>query len=111
MRGAVSRSFELYEDARVRRLAPNVAQAFGERVRGWLLQGFAQALKTQAQQIIAATENASDGITLRFVITQPPGLKALTAAAAGATSTPGPSSANAAPAGIRFEVASGHHCG
>lgn len=97
--------------ARVRRLAPNVAQAFGERVRGWLLQGFAQALKTQAQQIIAATENASDGITLRFVITQPPGLKALTAAAAGATSTPGPSSANAAPAGIRVEVASGHHCG
>lgn len=96
---------------RLRRVPPHMAHAFGERLRGWLLQGFTEALRTQSQQIIAATENAADGITLRFVIAQPPGLKALSAAVAGAAPAATPANTNAAPAGIRVEITAGHRCG
>jgi hypothetical protein len=97
--------------ALVRRIAPASARAYSERLRGWLVQGFGEAIKSQAQQIIAATENAADGITLRFTVAQPPGLKALCAMAAGAAPAPAGDSAAGEPASVRVEIAPGHRCG
>jgi hypothetical protein len=97
--------------ALVNRIPRSAALAFSERLRGWFVQGFGQALQTQAQQIIAATENAADGITLRFVMSQPPGLKALCAAAAGAAPASAEAGASGAPASVRVDIAAGHRCG
>lgn len=95
--------------ALARRIPPATAQAYADRLRGWLVHGFGEALKTQVAQIVAATENAADGITLRFVIGQPPGLKAICDAAAGAAAAP--LAAGGAPASVRVEVQPGHRCG
>jgi hypothetical protein len=68
------------------RLAPAMARPFAEQLRGWLVQGFADAMKNQLPQIIAAIEHPSQGVTLRFTIDKPPGLKALADSAVGAAS-------------------------
>jgi hypothetical protein len=93
--------------ALAQRIAPATAAAFAARLRGWVVQAYAEALKSQAQQIVAATEDAGDGITLRFTIERPPGLKALCDAALGQGAAPLPSAFAAAPAALRVQVTSG----
>jgi hypothetical protein len=41
------------------------------------VQAFAEFIKAQAPRVIAATENAADGITFAFTLGHPPGLKQL----------------------------------
>jgi hypothetical protein len=80
------------------RLAPSMARPFAEQLRGWLVQGFTDAMKTQLPQIIAAIEHPSQGVTLRFVIDKPAGLKALADGAVGAAATASAAAASGAPA-------------
>ncbi len=63
--------------ARAMRLPQPAARAFAAQLQSWLVKGFADGLRAQAPAIVAATEDAADGITLSFGITHPPGLKAL----------------------------------
>jgi hypothetical protein len=98
----------------LRNLPPVATQAFVGKLHGWLTQGFADFVKAQSQRVIAATEDAADGITLVFTIEHPPGLKALGQAltehgiagnAIAAAVTGG-----AAPT-VRVEVHAGRRCG
>jgi hypothetical protein len=84
------------------RLTPSMARPFAEQLRGWLVQGFADAMKTQLPQILAAIEHPSQGVTLRFVIDKPAGLKALADGAVGAAS---PAAASGAPAPMPMPAA------
>ncbi len=97
---------------RVARLPQPAAQAFAAQLRSWLVQGFADAVRTQAAALIAATEDAADGITLRFTVAQPPGLKALGDALAGKAAGVAPAAATAATmAQVQMIVTPGHRCG
>jgi hypothetical protein len=58
-------------------LPPIATQTFVAKLQAWLLQAFAQFIKTQAPRVIAATEDTPEGITLSFTLEHPPGLKAL----------------------------------
>ena len=98
----------------LRNLPPVAAQAFVGKLQGWLTQAFADFVKGQGQRIIAATEDAADGITLLFTIEHPPGLKALGQAlaergAAGSVIADAVSG-GAAPT-VRVEVHAGRRCG
>jgi hypothetical protein len=86
------------------RLAPSMARPFAAQLRGWLVQGFADAMKTQLPQILAAIEHPSQGVTLRFVIDKPAGLKALADGAVGAASTASAAAASGAPAPMPANV-------
>ena len=94
--------------ARTQRLPQATAQPFARALQTWLVQGFAEAVRTQGAAIQAATENPAEGITLGFTIAQPPGLQgladALTGKAAGAAAPAG-----AAPV-VKVSVAPGHAC-
>jgi hypothetical protein len=41
------------------------------------VQGFSEFIKTQSPKFLAATEDPADGVTLRFTIEHPAGLKEL----------------------------------
>lgn len=62
---------------RLQKVPPAAAQALLRRVRSWLVTAFAEGVKTQSAAIVAATEHAADGITLRFTVSAAPGMKAL----------------------------------
>ena len=47
-------------------LPPIATQTFVAKLQAWLVQAFAEFIKAQAPRVIAATEDAADGITLRF---------------------------------------------
>lgn len=92
---------------------PRVAAgAFATKLQEWLVQGYAEFLRTQSQELLAATQDPADGVTLQFTIERPPGLKALCQAAV----QPGPAAGalqaiTAGPAPIvRVAVQSGHRC-
>jgi len=94
--------------ARATRLPQAAALPFARGLQTWLVQACAEAVRTQAKAIIAATEDAADGITLRFTVAQPPGLKGLADLLAGK-----PAAAVAAAAGaptVSVSVAPGHAC-
>jgi hypothetical protein len=97
----------------IQRLPGIVPQAFITKMQEWLAQGFSEFLKTQAPRFLAATEDPADGVTLRFTIGHPPGLKELYLALA----EKGPSGSKVAEAigtgsqpDIRVEVFPGHKC-
>ena len=90
-----------------------VPQAFVAKVREWLMRGFADFTKTQAQKFLAATEDPADGVSLNFTIDNPPGLKELGQAlfekgkpAASIAAT----IAGGARPNVRVEVFPRHHC-
>jgi hypothetical protein len=95
-------------------LPPIATQTFVPKLQAWLVLAFAEFIKTQAPRVIAATEDAADGITLVFTLEHPPGLKALgqalveRGAAGGAVAEA--ISKGAAPA-TRVEVFAGRRCG
>jgi hypothetical protein len=94
-------------------LPPIATQTFVAKLQAWLVQGFAEFIKVQAPRVIAATENAADGITFVFTLEHPPGLKELgqamvdRAAAAGAIAE---AISKGTPPAVRVEVFAGRRC-
>ena len=64
-------------EAALQNLPAVVPQVFITRMREWLMHGFTDFMKTQAQRFLASTEDPADGVTLRFTIEHPQGLKEL----------------------------------
>jgi hypothetical protein len=99
--------------AALQNLPRPVAAAFAARMQEWLVQGFAELLRTQPQRVLAATQDPADGITLQFSIERPPGLKEFCQALAGQAAAAG-AAADALARGerpaIRVDVAAGHAC-
>jgi len=95
------------------RLPTIVPPAFVTSLQEWLVQAFAEFVKTQSQKFISAAEDPADGVTLEFIIEHPPGLKELGQALA----EKGTSSAQIAETvakgsrpTVRVEAHSGHKC-
>lgn len=59
----------------LRNVPAPVSQALAAKAQEWALQGFADFVKNSLQKFQAAAESPEDGVTLRFVIQHPPGLK------------------------------------
>lgn len=93
---------------RATRLPQATALPFARGLQTWLVQGFAEAVRTQAQAILKATEDPADGITLTFTVAAPPGLKGLADVLAGKPAAPATAAA-AAPT-VTVTVAPGHAC-
>jgi hypothetical protein len=90
-----------------------VRQAFVAKVAEWLLHAFTEFTKNQAQQYLAATDDPADGVTLRFTVEHPQGLKelcqALVTDGAPATSISDIIAKAARPI-VRVGVFPGHRC-
>jgi hypothetical protein len=97
----------------LQRLPGLVPQAFMAKLQEWLVHGFAEFIKTQSPKFLAATEDPADGVTLRFTIEHPQGLKELGQALV-EKGPPASAIADAIGKGdrpsIRVEVWSGHKC-
>jgi hypothetical protein len=90
-----------------------VPQAFITKMQGWLVHGFSEFIKTQAPKFLAATEDPADGVTLRFTIEHPQGLKELGQALAekGASgSKVAETIATGSQPNVRVEIFPGHKC-
>ena len=90
-----------------------VPQVFITKMQEWLVHGFSEFIKTQSQKFLAATEDPADGVTLRFTIEHPEGLKELGQALV----EKGPEGSKiaemigkAGQPNIRVEVFPGHKC-
>ena len=100
-------------DSYLGRLPTIVPPAFVARLKEWLVQGFAEFIKTQSQKFIAAAEDPADGVTLDFTIENPPGLRELGRALAekGASSAQvAETVAKGSKPTVRVEAHSGHKC-
>lgn len=95
------------------KLPPDLARLFAAKTREWLTHAFASFAKTRAAEFLAATEDPAIGVTLRFTISQPKGLKELLQALA----EKGPPASQVAqlladksPPNVRVDVLPGHRC-
>ena len=61
--------------AALKRLPAEVPVALTARLQEGLVSAFAELVKGQPQQLITATEDTADGITMKFSIARPPGLQ------------------------------------
>ena len=99
--------------AAMRNLPASLASAFAAKLKQSLVQGFVEFVRTQAQPLLAATQDPADGITLLFTIDRPAGLKELCQAMSGkgvdAASVAQAIAAGAAPQ-VRVSVVPGHRC-
>lgn len=90
-----------------------IASAFAAKTQEWLLSGFTAFLGTQAQQLLAATEDPADGVTFRFTIEHPPGLREFSQALVD-RGPAGSAVAQALASGprplVRVEVVAGYRC-
>jgi hypothetical protein len=97
----------------LRNLPPVATQAMVAKLQVWLAQAFAAFVKADSARIVAATEDAADGITLAFTLDHPPGLKALgqalVARGDAGTAIADAISQGAAPT-VRVDVFAGHRC-
>ena len=109
----VAAGVPLMSQAILRKLPGIVPRAFIAKVEEWLLHGFAEFLKTQSQKFIAAAEDPADGLTLRFIVEHPQGLKELCQALASGGSDAS-KIADAVNRGgrpiVRVDVFPGHRC-
>lgn len=98
---------------RLQQVPPAAAQALLRRLRTWLVTAFADGVKGQSAAIVGATENAADGITLRFSVAQAPGLKELGALLDGKGTPAALAQAlmQATAPKVELVVAPGHACG
>ena len=97
----------------LQRLPGLVPETFIAKMQEWLVHGFSEFIKTQSQKFLAATEAPADGVTLRFTIEHPPGLKELSQALVEkgpAGSTIAETIAKAGQPNVRVEVFPGHKC-
>ena len=99
-------------DTYLGKLPTIVPPAFVARLQEWLVQGFAEFVKTQSQKFIAAAEDPADGVTLDFTIENPPGLKELGQALAekGTSAQVAETVAKGGKPAVRVEAHSGHKC-
>ena len=99
-------------DAYLGKLPTIVAPAFVARLQEWLVQGFAEFVRTQSQKLIAAAEDPADGVTLDFTIENPPGLKELGQALAerGTSAQVAEAVGRGSRPAVRVEAHSGHRC-
>jgi hypothetical protein len=97
-------------NASLQNLPQAQAARYAAALQNWLVQGFASFIQAQSAAFIAATENAADGVTLRFSIAHPPALKAVCDAMAGRGAAPAQLALDPAPA-VTVDVAPGHRCG
>ena len=100
-------------DAALKRMASAVPQAFIAKVEEWLVLGFSEFIKTQAQAFLTAVERPDDGVTLCFSIQNPPGLKEICNALAGKASSPEKVTAIVSSRGVpvvKVHVKAGHKC-
>jgi hypothetical protein len=97
----------------LQRLPGLVPQVLITKMQEWLVQSFTEFIKTQSQKFLAATEDPADGVTLRFTIEHPQGLKelgqALVEKGPPATSISGTIGTGSQP-NINVEVSPGHKC-
>jgi hypothetical protein len=101
-------------DSYLGRLPTIVPPAFVTRLQEWLVQAFAEFVKTQSQKFISAAEDPADGVTLEFIIEHPPGLKELGQALAEKGASGAQIAETVAKGGrptVRVEAHSGHKCG
>jgi hypothetical protein len=98
-------------DAILGQLAAIVPPAFVRKLQEWLVHAFAGFAKTQAAKFLAASEDPADGVTLRFTIEHPPGLKEIASAIGGspAVATRGAVTAGNSPT-VLVDVFPGHRC-
>jgi hypothetical protein len=61
--------------AALKRLPPDASAALTARLQESVVLAFADFVKTQSQQVITATEDTADGITMKFTIAKAPGLQ------------------------------------
>jgi hypothetical protein len=96
----------------LQKLPAMVPQVFIGKLQEWLVLGFSEFVKTQAQQFLAAAQDPSDGVTLKLTVEHPPGLREL--AQALVEKAPGSKVAEAltkgGPPNVRTEVLPGHKC-
>ena len=95
------------------RLPTIVPPAFVTSLQEWLVQAFAEFVKTQSQKFISAAEDPADGVTLEFTIEHPPGLKELGQALAEKGTSSAQIAETVAKGGrptVRVEAHSGHKC-
>jgi hypothetical protein len=95
------------------RLPTIVPPAFVTGLQEWLVQAFAEFVKTQSQKFISAAEDPADGVTLEFIIEHPPGLKELGQALAEKGTSSAQIAETVAKGGrptVRVEAHSGHKC-
>ena len=98
----------------LQKLPGNVPQGFVTKMQEWLVHGFSEFIKTQSQQFLKAIEDpSSDGVTLRFTLEHPHGLKELGQALV-EKGPPGSKIAEtisqASQPNTRVEVLPGHKC-
>ena len=96
-------------------LPPIAGRTFAAKLRAWLVQGFAAFIKAQSASVIAAADDAAEGLSFVFTLPQPPGLKELGQALIERGSPAGSAVAAAiskgdAPA-TSVAVFAGHRCG
>lgn len=101
-------------DAALVNLPQSVRQAFMARLHEALVRGFAEFAKTQSARLLSAAGDAEEGVTLRFIVEHPQGMKefvqALMERGAPASSAAA-TIAGAGPATVRVDVFPGHRCG
>jgi hypothetical protein len=109
----VAAGLPLMSESILQRLPRIVPRVFVAKMAEWLLHGFTEFIRNQAQKFIAAAEDPADGVTLRFTFEHPQGLKELIQALAGK----GPDASQIASAisqgdkpAVRVEVFPGHKC-
>jgi hypothetical protein len=95
-------------------LPPIATQTFVAKLQAWVVQAFAEFIKVQAPQVIAAADAMPEGMTFGFTLEHPPGLKALGQAlverGAAGSAIAEAISKGAAPT-VRVEVFAGRRCG
>jgi hypothetical protein len=97
----------------LQRLPVIVPEVFITKLQGWLVHGFSEFIKTQSQQFLSATEAPADGLTLRFTVANPQGLKEIGQALVEkgpAGSTVASAIGDAGQPNVRVEVIAGHSC-
>jgi hypothetical protein len=82
-------ALELHEarGSALRRLPAPAVQAMNARIGEWSLSALGTFFTKYAARLVAATENAANGVTLTITIANPPGLSALHKALSGAPAT------------------------
>ena len=97
----------------LRSLPGIVPPAFVAKLQQWLVHGFSEFIKSQAQRFLSAADEPADGVTLVMTLERPPGLKELGQALAEKGAS-GSSIADSLKQGsqpnVRVEVFPGHKC-
>jgi hypothetical protein len=90
-----------------------VPSVFIAKVQEWTVRAFADFVRTGSDKFLAAAQDPTDGMTLKFTIEQPPGLKELCAALVGKGATPAQVASAVAqgnPSSVRVDALPGHKC-